>query len=139
MKYYYKLVTKECDDSYVSIATMGWVTVIYKKNKWTGPCLKKSKLFIFKSLEDAVRFQVRFAPCTTLFRCLAKNPTKATETISAFTMSDHVEDYWRRTKHAWRFLTVETPNGTYFCDKVKLVSRVEKHHINRIKRKIVGI
>lgn len=118
MRYYYKILYKT-GDRLASLSAMDKCRLTYSTDYWTKPECKKSKLFVFKQLKDAILYDEGWVD-TVIYRCEVKNPEKCNKPISKFVSAASIYDYW----HHYRDpdLIAIAPEGTYLCDKVKLIS-----------------
>ncbi len=124
MKYYYKVVTKNMESVSVKERSFG---LKYKLNTTIKPKLKKSKIFIFRKLIDAVDFaKPNNFSGKRIFRCIVTNP-KRLKVRSFLDVEKHVvEKFWENfTGQKDIYTSTSSPFGTYGADSVKLVSEVK--------------
>lgn len=91
--------------------------VNYRTQRWVKPRLKKSKIFVFGSLEAATDFAL-----TTehIYECEVRNPIAAK--IMSRTL-DNIKDFWINDR-VYSHMVKIPPDDTYLCDAIKLIKRV---------------
>ncbi len=126
---YYKVVQVKEDRFYSynkSVYTMG--SIEYRINKWTYPEIENSKLFIFKNLQDAYNMAGFNTYKHKVFLCEVKNPHLIQITSLPNTRDKYMfQDFWNGVKnkiYKYFIYTISVPKGSYWCDKVKLISEV---------------
>ena len=117
----YKIVRND----YTSITMRHEYRLKYEINEWTKP--KIGKIFVFSSLIEVKHFISRNTMMcygTMIFKCDAKNLTKATHRLSD-PHSDTIAGFWKLITFDNKPYVMKAFAGTMFCDAVKLIERVE--------------
>uniref|UniRef100_A0A6M3JQE9 Uncharacterized protein n=1 Tax=viral metagenome TaxID=1070528 RepID=A0A6M3JQE9_9ZZZZ len=129
---YYKVVTQQIDGKLIScIADDPRLLVIYELGRWSFPKLKGSKLFIFKTPENATDFvkiihRGHSSKTYYIYQCEAKQVVKSAPCRRYYFMNTDMEiikTIWKRYKNKKKYtnLTNEcAPKGTLWADVVKL-------------------
>lgn len=135
MKNFYKVLVslRSCSVSIPECETK------YELNKWVKSPLKDTPLFVFSTLEDAIRFSEGQTGRGTyakngsaeIYACEVKRPRKAPKTICS--NLGFADWYWecKKGKSAyWRKgVNLSTsPEGSYVCDSVKITKLVHYTH-----------
>lgn len=96
--------------------------VQYQVGKFVYPKVPKTKLYVFKSLDDAKSFR-NYSHYCPIFECEVINPKKC-KTLSIYYK---LVDFYKLkfAKHSIKELSKDAPTGTYMCDAVKLLREVE--------------
>jgi hypothetical protein len=110
------VMSSACQNSGMSSA----IRVTYKVGKYVKPNLADSKLFVFESEEEAIRFiRHDLLSDTSVWSCYAKNPVKATGYRGILSL---IVAFWAGDKDAQ--LGSEFPVGTIWADEVKVLEKV---------------
>ena len=94
------------------------IKINYRTQRWVKPRLKNSKIFVFASLTDAQKFADK-EDKENIYECEVKNPEVAKEMCYS---TYNITIYWINKGMC---LTKEPPAGTYLCDAIKLLRRIE--------------
>lgn len=113
---YYKLVQNRNNE--IWSFTYNQHNIQYKVGEWVRPTLANSKLFVFGSLEAAKRYSCM--PGFSIYSCEVENPTKA-ELMADWVFDNLFESFWNSPKYS---NPQRVPNGTVYCDAVKLIEKV---------------
>jgi hypothetical protein len=144
-KKYYKVVASHYDDTYSSaIQLSSRLRLYYVPGEWIEPKVPGSKIFLFKTLEDAQRFAKdkhkdweKHIIC--IFECEAKGVSKDGPMGSRHYFIDTFIELCLRRKHkkafkkklAKEFGVQHAPRGTVFADSVRLIDKVQTVHHGR--------
>ncbi len=140
MKKYYKVVTEDLR-SYLCGENPNFPYFVqYKLNKWAGPTLKDSKLFVFSSLRAAKKWvhnytcKKGFPRCkTVIYECKVKNPSipKYIQEIGIGNLLEYIALFWKirknkksLTKHTYCRTISYVSNAIVFCDAIKLIGKI---------------
>lgn len=111
-------------NEYISASTGIEYSLTYKVNEWTYP--KIGKIFCFKNLNDAIRYNGSICYEKPIFKAIATNVYKPNK-IAKFHCAC-IKEFWDSNGEKDFYLTKDTCCGiknTYLCDKLMLKERVE--------------
>lgn len=94
----------------------------YFVTKTNRPTIKRSKLFVFKTQEDAERFR-KDRPLE-IWEVEVPRLFRASSMISAHTTKKFAAKYWRNRRAIGPDLRREVPRGTRFVKQLKLIRKL---------------
>lgn len=98
--------------------------VTYKLNSWVKPKVEGTRLFFFKTLEEADNF-CHYAEDKVIFKCEAKNVAK----IKYIGYVDSIVKFWqfklKKKKRNLGIFNKSAPLGSYSASEIKLLERVQ--------------
>lgn len=130
MSTYYKVVRRFNNNLYSSMA-YGSYKIQYKLNEWTTPVENTGGIFVFKCLNDAIRFRGVNRNGRVIYECKVKNPRPLR--YRAYICLSSITEFWRkykclRLKHKsttnMSEYTYKTPEGTYLASAIKLTKEL---------------
>ena len=133
-KYFWKIMSTNLKSCHMStFADQKKLIVSYKVNSFIKPRIVDSKLMVFNTCLNAIRFRNSYDSTCLIFKCEVKNPTLKKSMLhsgaicnDAFTYED-IRNFWIKTKgHIRKYNDIQdTPMGTYVCDAVKLIKEIK--------------
>lgn len=104
------------------------IKIHYRIKRWVKPKIEGSKIFVFHSIDSAQDFI-----CTSsfdidsgeekekehIYECEVRNPTVATIACNSI---HQITRFWNGDMNV---VVMEPPKGTYYCDAVKLIQRIQ--------------
>jgi len=139
-KIYYKVVKRShIKREFCSLIAEGKTVVYYPVGKWVSPVVKKSKLFVFDSIDDAVYFRTvsSFASPLYLFECNVEEPVKIKRIARTFFGFSEVRlrSFWKNYNERKNYVPWHEerknsipwqapPEGTYGVKRVKLLRQI---------------
>lgn len=113
----YKVLTNKCGSCIYPFQN-------YKICEWTYPTIPHSKLFVFDTLENALKFGDA-SEC--IWECEVENPTRV-KYVPSMINCDLLSSFWLNRKNKKASLSKETmfraPEGTLLVDKVKITKLI---------------
>ena len=107
------------------------VILEYKVGEWNRPVIPYSKLFVFKTVDEAVHYVDTTSQA--VYKCRARGLTEGTPFVADYVRVPIVEDYWEAYHNdkllEWRSHSVDDDFfydilGSYFADEIILDERV---------------
>lgn len=98
------------------------ISIKYSLGEWTFPKIKGSKLFVFEDLNLARKY-ANFCCQKILYECEVKNP-KEKGPASSYHIFEILKAIRQKKKYSHLINYKNVPDGTIFCDAVKLIERV---------------
>jgi len=107
--------------------------VFYKLNEWVSPVIENTRLFVFKTLDDARCFisSEYFSHGTiSIYECEVKNPQKVKYMARVYL----IQNYWKKIFEArknkkktdlYDVIRYDTPKNTYSATQIKLLREVK--------------
>lgn len=130
MSDYYKIVKRAFDGSFHSCWDSHVYKVNYKIGEWASPTLENSKLFVFEGYEAAKDFWDSHIIWRSnpnhwaLFGCEIDEKIEPGLTILSSLFNDCLKEYWVTNECPFG-LEKESPSGTVWANKVKLLKEIE--------------
>lgn len=100
------------------------MSIKYNIGEWTHPIIKKTKLFVFNNLEDAKNLIKREKYGYSIYECEVINP-KEYGPVNIGNTEDLLKAIKQKKKYRHLINRCDLPNGTIFCDAVKLIREVQ--------------
>lgn len=127
-KYYYKVLRKSNNNTlHSAIVIEKGVSINYKRNTWTYPKIKNSKILVFESLSAANHFRdIHSNRNLVVYKCLATNP-KVVNSLLFYDMDvgRSPVDFMRYWKNSIAYSSQSPPHGSITANKIKLISEEE--------------
>lgn len=108
------------------------VCVTYEIGKFASPVIRNSKLFAFRTLQNAIMYARISHGTRYVFRAIAKKTRKRRFTTTGWVLfSDSsvqaYQNFWKQ-KCSVKLKPIPSnpiPKGTVFCDAIKLIEEIE--------------
>lgn len=112
-----------------SSSKLNKLSVFYKIGEFVVPNIIGSKLFAFESFEDAQKYGGNSKPYRLIFKSIGKNVKKNPERQAYYYDDPYkVSEFWDRYGKEIDLKelpsTFPNPQGTVFCDSIKLIEEV---------------
>lgn len=120
-------VVRQSDNEYRSVISYNYsFSIDYKLNEFVKPSLSTSKIFCFRTRQQARVFKrdnmsLSDSQHSVIFKAIAKNVTKASIRASTWCFSNEIAKFW---KHNSPVKGVSVPDGTLFCDELMLIEKI---------------
>lgn len=100
------------------------LSIRYSIGDWTYPKVKRTKLFVFKDLQAARNLVGRDKSYYSIYSCEVKNP-KDYGPVNINNTEVLLEAIKNKKKYKHLINMKSVPDGTIFCDAVKLIEEIK--------------